>query len=368
LTFQQQEMNYPSALEKIADTNPPKGGQSTKIICTIGPKSWDPEVLIKLIDNGFSIMRCNMSHGDHEEQSMKMDNLRKAYEMRPDLKGKVKVLMDTRGPEIRTGKFAEYNSKKELKAGQDFRLICDDYETLGDETKVAITYDKLPGAVKPGQRILIQDGAVVLDVVKAGEGYVDCKVMNNCKLGEKKNCNVPGVKVDIPVVDEREIFDIEKWAVPNDADYIALSFVQCPEDVIECRKYCDGKPIKIISKIENVEGLKNFDAILKESDGIMVARGDLGMEIPVEKIFMAQKMMLQKTKAAGKLAICATEMLASMEDKPFPTRAEACDVANAVLDGADAVMLSSESAMGDFPVETVDTMRRICEEAEGSMA
>jgi len=368
LSFQQQEMKYPSALEQIADTNPPEGEKKTNIICTIGPKSWDPEVLVKLIDAGFNIMRCNMSHGDHEEQSMKMDNLKKAYEMRPDLEGKVQVLMDTRGPEIRTGKFAVYNSKKELKAGQDFRLVCDDYETLGDETKVAITYSKLPGAVKPGQRILIQDGTVILDVVEAGEGYVDCKVVNDCKLGEKKNCNVPGVKVDIPVVDEREIFDIEKWAVPNDANYIALSFVQSPEDVIECRKHCAGKPIKIISKIENVEGLKNFDAILEESDGIMVARGDLGMEIPMEKIFMAQKMMLQKTRAAGKFAVCATEMLASMEDKPFPTRAEACDVANAVLDGADAVMLSSESAMGDFPVETVDTMRRICEEAEAAMA
>merc|ERR1719284_2162632 len=181
---------------------------------------------------------------------------------------------------------------------------------------VAITYSELPGSVKPGQRVLIQDGTAVL----------------------------------------------------TSANYIALSFVQSPDDVKECRKHCAGKDIKIISKIENVEGLKNFDAILAESDGIMVARGDLGMEIPMEKIWMAQKMMIQKTKAAGKFAICATEMLASMEDKPFPTRAEACDVANAVLDGADAVMLSSESAMGDFPVETVDTMRRICEEAEAAMA
>merc|ERR1711972_1050990 len=186
-------------------------------------------------------------------------------------------------------------------------------------------------------------------------------------LGEKKNVNVPGVKVDIPVIGEREIKDIVDWAVPNDADYIAVSFVQSAEDVKECRKHCGGKPIKIISKIENVEGLKNFDAILAESDGIMVARGDLGMEIPMEKIWMAQK-MIQKTKAAGKFAVTATEMLASMEDKPFPTRAEACDVANAILDGSDAVMLSSESAMGKFPVETMTTMRRIVEEAEHAMA
>merc|ERR1712066_1149675 len=237
----------------------------------------------------------------------------------------------------------------------------------GDESQVAITYKQLPRDVKPGQRILVQDGTVVLEVTESGEDYVMTKVLNDAKLGEKKNVNVPGVKVDIPVVGEREIKDIEEWAVPNNADYIALSFVQSADDVKECRKHCAGKPIKIISKIENVEGLKNFEDILEESDGIMVARGDLGMEIPLEKIFMAQKMMIKKPKAAGKYVVTATEMLASMEDKPFPTRAEACDVANAVLDGTDAVMLSSESAMGKFVVETVTTMRRICEEAEDAM-
>merc|ERR1719379_653222 len=314
-----------------------------------------------------NVMRCNMSHGDHEEQSMKLANLEKVYEMKPELRGKVKILMDTRGPEIRTGTFEVYNSKKELKAGQELKLVTD-YSVKGDESQVAITYKQLPRDVKPGQRILVQDGTVVLEVTEAGDDHVMCKVMNDCKLGEKKNVNVPGVKVDIPVVGEREIKDIEEWAVPNNADYIALSFVQSPEDVKECRKHCAGKPIKIISKIENVEGLRNFDAILSEADGIMVARGDLGMEIPMEKIWMAQKMMIKKSKAAGKFVVTATEMLASMEDKPFPTRAEACDVANAVLDGTDMVMLSSESAMGDFPVETVRTMRRICEEAEAAMA
>ena len=207
----------------------------------------------------------------------------------------------------------------------------------------------------------------VLTVKEAGDDFVMCEVQNNCKLGEKKNVNVPGVKVDIPVMGEREVHDVANWAVPNNADFIALSFVQSADDVKECRKHCGDKDIKIISKIENVEGLKMFDEILAESDGIMVARGDLGMEIPMEKVFMAQKMMIAKTKAAGKYVITATEMLASMEDKPFPTRAEACDVANAVLDGTNAVMLSSESAMGKFPVETVDTMRRICEEAEHAL-
>jgi len=363
-TFQQLPMKFPSKYEDIAATNT-KTDRKTQIICTIGPKSWDPEVLVELMDAGMNIIRCNMSHGDHEEQSMKLANLQKAYEMRPDLKGTVKVLMDTRGPEIRTGTFEVYNSKKELKAGQDFKLLTD-YSLKGDESQVAITYAQLPESVKVGQRILIQDGTVILEVTEPGKDFVMCKVVNDAKLGEKKNVNVPGVKVDIPVVGEREIFDIEKWAVDN-ADYIALSFVQSAGDVSECRKHCADKPIKIISKIENVEGLKNFDEILAESDGIMVARGDLGMEIPMEKVWMAQKMMIMKAKAAGKFVVTATEMLASMEDKPFPTRAEACDVANAVLDGSDAVMLSSEVAMGDFPVDTVETMRRICEEAESAM-
>jgi len=309
-------------------------------------------------------IRCNMSHGDHEEQSMKVANLMKAYEMKPQFKGKVKILMDTRGPEIRTGKFEVYNSKKQLKAGQSFKLMCGDYNVKGDETKVSITYSKLPSAVKPGQRILIQDGTVNLEVTEVGKDYVMTKILNDGRLGEKKNVNVPGVKIDIPVVDEREIFDITRWAVPQKADYIALSFVQCAQDVHECRKHCGDVPIKIISKIENVEGLRNFDEILKASDGIMVARGDLGMEIPMEEIFMAQKMMIKKTRDAGKIAVTATEMLASMEDKPFPTRAEACDVANAVLDGSDMVMLSGEVANGDFPVVTVNTMRRIVEETE----
>jgi len=364
-TFQQLAMKFPTPYELIADTNDTQ--KKADIICTIGPKSWDPEVLVELMKEGMTIIRCNMSHGDHEEQSMKLANLQKAYEIAPEFKGKVTVLMDTRGPEIRTGTFEVYNSKKELKAGQDFKLVTD-YSLKGDENMVAITYKELPGSVKPGQRILVQDGTLVLTVTEAGPDFVMCKVANSCKLGEKKNVNVPGVKVDIPVVGEREIFDIKDWAVPNDADYIALSFVQSAQDVKDCRSHCGGKPIKIISKIENVEGLKNFDEILAESDGIMVARGDLGMEIPMEKVWMAQKMMIQKTKAAGKFPICATEMLASMEDKPFPTRAEACDVANAILDGAGAVMLSSESAMGKFPVDTVRTMRRIVEEAEHAMS
>jgi len=310
-------------------------------------------------------MRCNMSHGDHEEQSMKLANLEKAYQMRPQARGQVKVLMDTRGPEIRTGYFEVYNSKKVLKAGQNFKLVTD-YSYKGDENSVAVTYPHLPRDVKVGQRILVQDGTVILDVTEVGPDYVMTKVQNNCRLGEKKNVNIPGIKIDLPVVGEREIHDIVNWAVPNKADYIALSFVQSADDIRECRKHC-GDQMKIIAKIENVEGIAKFDEILAEADGVMVARGDLGMEIPMEKIWLAQKWMVTKTRAAGKIIVTATEMLASMEDKPFPTRAEACDVANAVLDGSNMVMLSSEVANGDFPVETVTTMRRIVEETEAHL-
>mmetsp|Transcript_40984 Transcript_40984/g.95260 ORF Transcript_40984/g.95260 Transcript_40984/m.95260 type:complete len:391 (-) Transcript_40984:91-1263(-) len=363
--FQQQAFNFPKAYEAIGSRVDFTQPRQTEIICTIGPKSWDPEVLAGLIDAGMNTVRCNMSHGDHAEQSMKLENLAKAYAMRPQAKDTVKVLMDTRGPEIRTGYFEVYNEKKRLKAGQPFRLLTD-YSIKGDETQVAITYKDLPKDVKPGQIILVQDGTVVLEVVATGPDYVDTKVLNDGRLGEKKNVNVPGVKINLPVVDEREINDIVNWAVPNKAAYIALSFVQSAQDIIECRKHA-GPDIKIIAKIENVEGLRHFDEILKEADGIMVARGDLGMEIPMEKIWMAQKMMIKKGKDAGKIVVTATEMLASMEDKPFPTRAEALDVANAVIDGSTMLMLSGEVANGDFPVQTVEMMRRIIEEAEHAL-
>jgi len=303
-----------------------------------------------------------MSHGDHAEQTMKVENLHKAYAMRPAAKDRVKILMDTRGPEIRTGYFEVYNSKKILKAGQRFTLVTD-YEVKGDESHVAITYKHLPQDVKPGQTILVQDGTVILKVLETGPDFVVTEVQNDCRLGEKKNVNVPGVHIDLPVVDEREIRDIVEWAVPHSATYIALSFVQTAQDIRDCRKHC-GPDMKIIAKIENVEGIVNFDDIMQEADGIMVARGDLGMEIPMEKIWMAQKWMIQKTRAAGKIGVVATEMLASMEDKPFPTRAEACDVANAVLDGADMVMLSAETANGKFPDLALREMRRIVEEVE----
>ncbi|CAK9037760.1 Pyruvate kinase (PK) [Durusdinium trenchii] len=363
--FQQQHFNFPKAYEIIGQRTLKNPSRKTEIICTIGPKSWDPEVLAGLIDAGMNTVRCNMSHGDHAEQTMKLQNLEKAYQLRPEAAGTIKVLMDTRGPEIRTGYFEVYNEKKKLKAGQSFRLLTD-YSVKGDETQVAITYKELPQDVAPGQHILLQDGTVILEVTGTGPDYVDTKVLNDGRLGEKKNVNVPGVKINLPVVDEREIHDIVNWAKPHKAHYIALSFVQSAQDIRDCRKH-SAADTKIIAKIENVEGLRHFDEILREADGIMVARGDLGMEIPIERIWMAQKMMIKRCKEAGKLVVTATEMLASMEDKPFPTRAEACDVANAVLDGSDMVMLSGEVANGAFPVQTCAMMRRIIEEAEHAL-
>merc|ERR1712203_842427 len=219
---------------------------------------------------------------------------------------------------------------------------------------------------KPGNTILCADGSLSLKVKECGKDYVMTEVMNNCKLGERKNCNLPGVKVDLPVLQEKDINDLVKFGIAQGVDFVAASFVQSAEDVQFIRKTLGlrGRSIKIISKIENEEGLKNIDAIIKESDGIMVARGDLGMEIPPEKVFLAQKMMIGKCNLKGKPVVTATQMLESMVTMPRPTRAEASDVANAVLDGTDCVMLSGETAAGSFPINAVSIMRRICEEAE----
>merc|ERR550537_1778033 len=221
-------------------------------------------------------------------------------------------------------------------------------------------------AVKPGNIILCADGSLSLKVTECGADFVMTTVMNNCKMGERKNMNLPGVKVNLPVLQEKDKNDLLKFGIPQGVDFVAASFVQSAADVKEIKKTLGqrGRSIKIISKIENEEGLKNFDDILKAGDAIMVARGDLGMEIPPEKLFLAQKMMIAKCNLAGKPVITATQMLESMVSMPRPTRAEASDVANAVLDGTDCVMLSGETAAGSFPLNAVNVMRRICEEAE----
>ena len=329
-----------------------------------GPKCWDEDMLVKMIDAGMNVARLNFSHGDHDMHGATVQRIRNAAKQHPDKP--VAILLDTKGPEIRTGFFREdVGGKIDLKQGQDLKLVID-YSFKGDNTCFALSYDKLCTSVKPGNTILCADGSLSLRVKSVGTDHVMTEVLNDCKLGERKNCNLPGVKVELPVLQQKDKDDLLKFGIPQGVDFVAASFVQSADDVKLIRQTLGlrGRSIKIISKIENEEGLKNFDAILEESDGIMVARGDLGMEIPPEKVFLAQKMMIARCNLKGKFVVTATQMLESMVGLPRPTRAEASDVANAVLDGTDCVMLSGETAAGEFPLNAVTIMRRICEEAE----
>jgi len=342
----------------------------TRIICTLGPACWSTEMLGVLIDEGMNVARLNFSHGDHETHARTITRLKEALAARPGVH--CAIMLDTKGPEIRTGFFAPpyADGKIELKAGQDLTLTTD-YSHKSDGTKLGITYDKLPSSVKPGNQILIADGSLVLEVVKVlNKAEVKCKVMNDCGIGERKNCNLPGVLVDLPVLQDKDTKDLLEFACPQGVDFVAASFVQTAADVKAVRACLDsggGQSVKIISKIENQEGLDNFEAIVAETDLVMVARGDLGMEIPPERVFRAQKQMIKSCNAAGKPVIVATQMLESMCGNPRPTRAECSDVANAVLDGADAVMLSGETAGGKFPREAVAIMARTCLEAEAEV-
>ena len=365
LSYGQCQMNIPndmSALSKFED-KPDSPKRKCKIICTMGPSCWDVDMLVKLIDCGMNICRLNFSHGDHQVHGDTIKRIREAAKQRPNKP--VGILLDTKGPEIRTGFFKEAGSKIELVQGQKLKLVID-YSFKGDSTCFAVSYDKLCTSVKPGNIILCADGSLSLKVESVGSDHVMTEVMNSCKLGERKNCNLPGVKVDLPVLQQKDIDDLVNFGIPQGVDFVAASFVQSAEDLKNIRKTLGpkGRHIKIISKIENEEGLKNIDAIIEESDGIMVARGDLGMEIPPENVFLSQKMIIAKCNVKGKPVVTATQMLESMVSAPRPTRAEASDVANAVLDGTDCVMLSGETAAGEFPENAVTIMRRVCEEAE----
>lgn len=326
-------------------------GRRTHIIGTMGPACWDVDKLVQLFDAGLNICRLNFSHGDFESHGRTVDNIRLALKQRPNKR--VAILLDTKGPEIRTGMLKDHKSVS-LKAGQQLKLVTD-YNVEGDETTISCSYAKLPLSVKIGGTILLADGSVVLKVLETAPESVLCTVMNDATIGERKNMNLPGTKVDLPVIGDKDIKDILEFGLPHDIDMIAASFVQSPDDVRRIRDILGqkGQHVKIIPKIENVEGILNFDEILAVSDGIMVARGDMGMEIPPEKVFLAQKMMIAKCNVAGKPVITATQMLESMHNNPRPTRAEVADVANAVLDGTDCVMLSGETANGNFPVEAV---------------
>lgn len=319
-----------------------------------------------MLRSGLNVARFNFSHGSHEYHQETLDNLRTAMRETGIM---CAVMLDTKGPEIRTG-FLEDGKPISLEVGQEI-TITTDYEAKGNSGLIAMSYPKLAEDVHPGSVILCADGSISLEVLSTdvAAGTVRAKCLNSATLGERKNVNLPGVIVDLPTLTEKDIDDLVNWGVPNEIDFIAASFVRKGSDLDYIRSILGpkGQYIKIISKVENHEGVSNFDDILAKSDAIMVARGDLGMEIPTEKIFLAQKLMIQKCNLAGKPVVTATQMLESMTKNPRPTRAEATDVANAVLDGTDCVMLSGETAAGSYPIQAVQVMTKICREAEASI-
>ncbi len=334
--------------------------RKTKMICTIGPASEDVAVLRKVIEAGMNASRHNFSHGDHAEHGGRIENVKK---LSKELNKEIAIILDTKGPEIRTGKFEP--NKVELQMGSDFTIYVGE-EVIGDTTKCSVTYDGLANDVKAGDTILIDDGLVGLTVKSVEGNKVHCVVNNTGLVGTHKGVNVPGVSIKLPALTEKDADDL-KFGCKVGVTAIAASFIRKVDDVKAIRKLLDengGKDILIISKIENQEGVDNIDSILEASDGIMVARGDLGVEIPMEKLPAVQKMIIKKCNEAGKPVVTATQMLDSMIRNPRPTRAEVSDVANAIYDGTDAIMLSGESANGTYPVEAVATMSKIAEEAE----
>ena len=334
--------------------------KKTKVVCTMGPNTNDKEVMRKLIQNGMDVARFNFSHGDHEEQKFRMDLLK---ELREEEHAHTAILLDTKGPEIRTGLLKD-GKKVTLQEGNTFVLTMEDI--VGDDTKVSLSYKGLAEDVQQGTVILIDDGLIGLKVKEIVDQDIVCEIVNGGELGERKGVNVPNVPVRLPAITEKDKEDI-KFGVEQDIDFIAASFVRNAECVLEIRaflKELDAPYIPIIAKIENAEGIRNIDEIIRAADGIMVARGDMGVEIPAEEVPYLQKMLIQKCNNNFKTVITATQMLDSMIRNPRPTRAEVTDVANAVYDGTDAVMLSGETAQGKYPVETLQMMVHIIENTE----
>ena len=334
--------------------------KKTKVVCTMGPNTNDRELLKKLIENGMDVARFNFSHGDHEEQKSRMDLLK---ELRQELNTNTAILLDTKGPEIRTG-VLKGGKRIMLKAGEQFTLTTEEIE--GDESKVSITYEGLVQDVDAGRVILIDDGLIELKVVGKSEKEIFCEVINGGELGERKGVNVPNVAVRLPAITEKDKDDI-RFGVEQGIDFIAASFVRNAECVLEIKAYLKelGAPyVPIIAKVENAEGIKNIDEIIRAADVVMVARGDLGVEIPAEEVPYLQKMIIQKCNMNFKTVITATQMLDSMMRNPRPTRAEVTDVANAVYDGTDAVMLSGETAQGKYPLEALQMMVHIIQNTE----
>ncbi|MBO6257887.1 MAG: pyruvate kinase PykF [Succinivibrio sp.] len=329
----------------------------TKIVCTIGPKSENPEVLESLLDAGMNVMRLNFSHGDYEEHGGRIDKLEAIMKKT----GKVfAVMLDTKGPEIRTR--GNINGEEiQLTAGDEITISMEQNSPCTKET-LTVTYPDLYKDVRKGDMVLLDDGLIGMRVLSVDDTKVRCEVLNNGLLGEHKGINLPNSHISMPFLSEQDKNDL-LFGIKRNVDFIAASFTRNRRDVLDIRNFLDehgGQDIKIICKIENQEGIDNFEDILATADGIMVARGDMGVEIPAQEVIFTQKRIIKRCNEVGKTVITATQMLDSMMKNPRPTRAEAGDVANAVLDGTDAVMLSGESAKGKYPREAVQTMSDIC--------
>jgi pyruvate kinase len=334
----------------------------TKIVCTLGPSTDNEDTLRKIMLAGMNVARLNFSHQNHESHKVRADMLKK---LRNELGLPIPLLLDTKGPEIRLGSFK--NKSVVLITGQKFILTTDEVE--GDENKASISFKDLPSDVKIGTHILIDDGLIDLIVDSKTQKEITCTVLNPGTISNNKGINVPGVRLSMPFLSEKDKSDLF-FGIEQDFDFVAASFTRCASDILEIRTILEnngGANIKIIAKIENADGVENLDEILKVSDGLMVARGDMGVEIPLERIPKLQKMLIKKAYHAGKIVITATQMLDSMMKNPRPTRAEITDVANAIYDGTSAIMLSGETAAGLYPLESVVTMARIAECTEADI-